>query len=116
MEAIGLLPEDSAWAYLGGALPRFETLLEAWEAALWEAGQKDKRFRLLTEGEMAALLAFGKSLGSAAGHEELQRHFSAVTLSLSEAEAGLKEIIPQKCRIYRSLGILGGIALVLVIW
>lgn len=115
-ELIRSLSESTVSAFWQELLLRMERegpLEEAWRAALKKL--REDEFFSLTDAEARMLEDFGAGLGTS--DYKAQKANMEMALERLDAQAQtLRQEVAQKGKIYRSLGMLGGLAAAILVW
>lgn len=90
-----------------------ESFYRLWEGAVEEAGKEDGRL-CLTKGDRQSLVSLGEHLGFL-DREMQERNLLLYLEQLDLCIGQLREHRQEKCRLYTSLGIMGGLFLTILL-
>lgn len=117
-ELIGQLEASALkefWEDLLSQMGHSRPLGDAWREALQKMRGENGDFSYLTDEEARVLSDFGASLGTSDFQAQKANMEMALERLAMLAEA-LRREVSQKGKIYRSLGMLGGLAAAIVVW
>jgi len=103
------------WKAFLDRLTRGGPIADAWKAALDHMRESNSDFFYLADEEARVLGDFGDSLGTSDFTAQKANIEMALARLTAQAET-LKREVSQKGKIYRSLGMLGGLAVAIVVW
>lgn len=112
---VGQRLDNAFFIALSGRLKENRACQEAWEDTMSEARDKDARFAALTARDREILSVLAAELGRSDGKTQQQQiELAHKELSVQVEEA--KEHWIRKGQVYKTLGLMGGLAAAIILW